>query len=93
MNLTMSRLLPSRTPYRSLLTIPKSTLYPIRTFTTTSKTMVLASEISPSPGSDLQTLVTQTTALVDSGRWTLTNNGKALERQFRFKTFKATWVC
>ena len=54
--------------------------------------MVQASEISPSQGETIDTLVSQTTALVDSGRWKLCNDGKGLERQFKFRTFKATWV-
>ena len=55
--------------------------------------MVSASDISPSRGENTEELTNQTTALVDSGRWKLWDNGKGLERQFRFKTFKATWVC
>jgi len=32
--------------------------------------------------------------LVDGGgQWALSRNGKGLERQIRFKTFKKTWVC
>jgi 4a-hydroxytetrahydrobiopterin dehydratase len=54
--------------------------------------MVEASEISASKGESIEALVSQTTSLVDSGRWKLCNDGKALERQFKFKTFKATWV-
>jgi hypothetical protein len=55
--------------------------------------MVSASDISPSRGENTEELTKETTALVDSGRWKLWDNGKGLERQFRFKTFKATWVC
>lgn len=54
--------------------------------------MVAASDISPSKGEDVDSLVSQTTALVDSGRWKLCDNGKGLERKFKFRTFKATWV-
>jgi len=54
--------------------------------------MVQASEISASQSESIDTLVSQTTALVDSGRWKLCNDGKGLERQFKFKTFRATWV-
>jgi len=28
----------------------------------------------------------------NGGRWTLTNGGEALEREFKFKTFAKTWV-
>lgn len=28
----------------------------------------------------------------EGGRWALTNEGEALERTFRFKTFAKTWV-
>lgn len=28
-----------------------------------------------------------------AGRWALANDGEALERSFRFKTFARTWVC
>lgn len=54
--------------------------------------MVAASDISPSKGENVDSLVSQTTALVDSGRWNLCDNGKGLERKFKFRTFKATWV-
>lgn len=29
----------------------------------------------------------------ESGKWALTPNGKGIERSFKFKTFKKTWVC
>lgn len=37
--------------------------------------------------SALETLVASA-----SGRWTLTKEGEALERSFKFKTFAKTWV-
>ena len=54
--------------------------------------MVESKDITPSKGEDNDELVKQVTTLVDGGRWTLCNEGKGLERQFKFKTFKATWV-
>ena len=54
--------------------------------------MVNKSDIRPSKGEDGDALTEQATSLVDKGRWKLCNDGKGLERQFKFKTFKATWV-
>lgn len=51
-----------------------------------------AKDLSVSEGSDADTVVRETTNLVDHGSWQLCNGGKGLERQFKFKTFKATWV-
>jgi hypothetical protein len=30
---------------------------------------------------------------IDGGKWTLISSGKGVERSFKFKTFKKTWVC
>lgn len=90
--INMSRLLQSRVQYRALFKTTTSHAKPIRNFTSSRKTMVEAKEISPSQGESTEALVSQTTALVDSGRWKLCNDGKGLERQFKFRTFKATWV-
>ena len=54
--------------------------------------MVEVKDLSPSEGEDGNDLAQQATALIDNGRWRLCNGGKGLERQFKFKTFKATWV-
>lgn len=54
--------------------------------------MVEAKDITASEGEHVESLAAQATALVDEGRWKLWNEGKGLERQFRFKTFKSTWV-
>lgn len=54
--------------------------------------MVRAEDITASQGEDASDLAQQATSLVDEGRWSICNNGKGLERQFKFKTFKATWV-
>jgi 4a-hydroxytetrahydrobiopterin dehydratase len=54
--------------------------------------MVEVKDISPSAGEDPEVLARQTTELIDHGRWRLCNDGKGLERLFKFKTFKATWV-
>jgi 4a-hydroxytetrahydrobiopterin dehydratase len=47
-----------------------------------------------SAGSDAATLETFLSPLLtaNGGRWTLTNQGEALEREFKFKTFAKTWV-
>lgn len=47
-----------------------------------------------SAGSDAATLETFLSPLLttNGGRWTLTNEGEALEREFKFKTFAKTWV-
>lgn len=29
----------------------------------------------------------------NGGKWTLTSDGEALERSFKFKNFTKTWVC
>jgi 4a-hydroxytetrahydrobiopterin dehydratase len=46
------------------------------------------------PGTDAAALTPTVTALLSSsgGRWTLTGEGEALERSFKFKTFAKTWV-
>ncbi len=54
--------------------------------------MVSAADIKASSGEDVDSLARETTRLVAEGRWQLCNDGKGLEREFRFKTFKATWV-
>ncbi|KAF2167084.1 hypothetical protein M409DRAFT_22518 [Zasmidium cellare ATCC 36951] len=64
----------------------------LRPFTHTTRKMVRIEDIRPSEGADPQTLLQDTNALVEeSGKWTLCNGGKGLERPFKFKTFKATW--
>jgi hypothetical protein len=88
----MSRLIQSRPQYRSLFTTPLVHAKIVRHFIASRRTMIEASEISASQGESIEALVSQTTSLVDSGRWKLSNDGKALERQFKFRTFKATWV-
>ena len=88
----MSYLLQSRVQCRALSLASTLRTTSSRSFTLSRRAMVQASEISPSQGESIDTLVSQTTALVDSGRWILCNDGKGLERQFKFRTFKATWV-
>jgi hypothetical protein len=48
-----------------------------------------------SVGEDEEQLGRDATALTTEGggRWKATNDSRGLERTFRFKTFKATWVC
>jgi 4a-hydroxytetrahydrobiopterin dehydratase len=47
-----------------------------------------------SAGEDEEQLSRDATALVTEGqgRWKVTDDNRGLERTFRFKTFKATWV-
>lgn len=49
-------------------------------------------DISPSAGEDAQDVLRRATELVDNGKWKLCKGGQGLERPFKFKTFKATWV-
>jgi 4a-hydroxytetrahydrobiopterin dehydratase len=47
-----------------------------------------------SAGSDATSLTASlSTLLPPEGRWQLTPKGNGVERTFRFKTFKKTWVC
>ena len=55
--------------------------------------MIEEKDISASKGEDSEALAKAATQLVDNGRWRICNAGRGLERQFKFKTFKATWVC
>jgi hypothetical protein len=47
-----------------------------------------------SAGEDEVKIANEVSSLLSThgGRWTLTSEGKGLERSFRFKTFKKTWV-
>jgi hypothetical protein len=47
-----------------------------------------------STGSDINSLRDAVKPLLSTngGRWTLANEGEALERSFKFKTFTKTWV-
>lgn len=48
-----------------------------------------------SAGEDEEQLSRNAAALTteSGGRWKVTDDKRGLERTFRFKTFKATWVC
>lgn len=49
--------------------------------------------IHASAGEDEEKLTRNATQLVNpAGRWNLIENGKGLEREFKFKSFKVTWV-
>ncbi|KAH7165546.1 pterin 4 alpha carbinolamine dehydratase-domain-containing protein [Dactylonectria macrodidyma] len=63
----------------------------IRTFSSCTSTM--AAQPRFSAGTDAASVTPALTSLLSSsgGRWALTNNGAALERRFRFKTFAKTW--
>lgn len=46
-----------------------------------------------SAGSDASELTTMLDELVSpNGQWTLSEGGRGVERHYKFKTFKATWV-
>lgn len=47
-----------------------------------------------SKGADVDALKQRLNPLLSTngGRWTLTKNGEAMERTFKFKTFTKTWV-
>lgn len=76
-----------------------------RSFTTTttnytpphsssSKPTLKPEDLSISAGENPQLLTEQATALLlPRGKWKLTKNKTGIERNFRFKTFKTTWVC
>ena len=52
------------------------------------------SQLAVSLGQDEDEIVSRLDSLLNdvNGRWSLTNDGKGLERTFRFKTFNSTWV-
>lgn len=55
---------------------------------TTAPTPTLSEGYDPEQASrDLGSLLK-----INGGRWTLTDDGKGIERTFKFKTFKKTWV-
>lgn len=54
--------------------------------------MLNASELSISEGHDAQAVTQGASQLIDNGKWRLCNEGRGLEREFKFKTFRATWV-
>jgi 4a-hydroxytetrahydrobiopterin dehydratase len=56
--------------------------------TSTTTTPVFSSNYDPEQGAqDLAPLLAS-----GGGRWTLIESGKGVERGFKFKTFKKTWV-
>jgi 4a-hydroxytetrahydrobiopterin dehydratase len=59
-------------------------------------TTMASLQVSPrfSKGTDEATALPSLQPLLSSegGRWTLTSEGEALERSFKFKTFAKTWV-
>lgn len=59
-----------------------------RTMATTTTTPVFSSSYDPKQGvQDLAPLLAGS-----GGRWALIESGKGVERSFKFKTFKKTWV-
>ncbi|KAI5463241.1 pterin 4 alpha carbinolamine dehydratase-domain-containing protein [Mariannaea sp. PMI_226] len=72
---------------RSALQIPSLS----RVFSTSSSMMTVLPRFSA--GTNAETATPKLTSLLSSegGRWTLTKDGAALERHFRFKTFTKTW--
>lgn len=56
---------------------------------TISAEPVFSSSYDPQQGSkDLEPLLR-----AQGGKWSLIESGKGVERSFKFKTFKKTWVC
>nr|POF13078.1 hypothetical protein CFP56_10226 [Quercus suber] len=45
-----------------------------------------------SSGENAEDVRAQATALIQSGRWQLCDEGRGMERTFKFKGFKSTWV-
>ena len=62
---------------------------PIRGYSSNTR-----SQLSISSGQDTEEISAKLKALMDDsgGRWSLTSDGKGLERAFHFKTFNTTWV-
>ena len=59
-----------------------------------ASSVMMSCEAQFSAGEDAEAMAYQLTTLLDEhhGHWTLSNGGKGLERDFKFKTFKTTWV-
>jgi len=75
------------------LIAPQRTSIIQRSFTSTRRAMVGRLDLSISAHQNEQQVVDEVTQLVDNGRWHLcVGGGAGLERQFKFRTFKATWV-
>ncbi|TKA82061.1 hypothetical protein B0A55_01502 [Friedmanniomyces simplex] len=62
-----------------------------RSFIATPSARLESSEVKVSTNSDTHRVITEATQLVDKGSWHLCNQGEVLAREFRFKTFAATW--
>lgn len=78
-------------PLRASLTSARAALLQ-RSYTTQPATMPV--EVEYSAGEDAKQMAEQLKPLLaeNGGRWTLTEDGKGLERDVKFKTFKTTWV-
>lgn len=79
---------PVHIAFRSISSNPRH----FRPFSQANTRMVKLEDLSISRGEEPETIVQQITDLVDNGKWAVCNAGKGLERPFKFKTFKATWV-
>ncbi|KAF2724879.1 transcriptional coactivator/pterin dehydratase [Polychaeton citri CBS 116435] len=62
-----------------------------RGFSSSSRGMIEVKDLNISQGHDPEAVSQAVAKLVGDGHWQLCNNKKGLERQFKFKTFKATW--
>lgn len=65
-----------------------------RTIMTTTTTTTTTTQPSFSANADIAALKQELDPLLNlnGGKWALTTSGNGLERSFRFKTFKKTWV-
>lgn len=74
------------------LATPLTALASGRAFSSTGLARLGQSDLAISDNPDKTEIVRAATELVDNGKWHLSNGGAGLERPFKFKTFKATWV-
>lgn len=81
--------------YFSCARLSRSSISPRskKMFSTSSRASVDVDSIKVSAGGDVESVFGATKTLVETKQWQLCAGGKGLERQFRFKSFRATWVC
>ncbi|KAK5677243.1 hypothetical protein LTS10_010432 [Elasticomyces elasticus] len=62
-----------------------------RAFTALQPTRLKPADLIVSTNSDKDEVSREAIDLVDVGRWHLCDNHRGIERDFKFKSFKATW--